>query len=169
MRAKVPIVTSGAKVQIGYNAGGNGGSTMATAAPSHERPASAWAITLSRPAFDLFVGPDGVAARRTWDELLRDVDAFRTLSNDWDGQGAEAPETGVIDGAASLARGLEADAATPADRVIAGENGTVFFEWHGPNGYVEIEVTGPGEAEGRWVPKGANKAVEFNIARRLAG
>lgn len=142
---------------------------MATAAPPNERPPSAWAITLSHPAFDLFIGPVAAAERRTWEELLRDVDALRSLSPDWDGQGAEAPAEGVIDGASSLARGLEADAALPADRVIAGVNGTVFFEWHGPNGYVEIEVTGPGEAEGRWVPKGANKAVEFNIARRLAG
>ncbi len=142
---------------------------MATATIPGTAHANPWAITLSRPAFDLFVGPDGSPAGRTWEQLIGDVIALRTLPADWDGQGAEAPPPAVVDGAVSLARGFQTDGAVAADRAIAGANGTVFFEWHGPNGYVEIEVTGPQEAEGRWVPSGASKAVEFLITRRLTG
>lgn len=136
---------------------------MTTATLRDPRAASGWAITLAGPTFDLFVGPAG--GGRSWDDLARDVDALRALAPDWDGQGADAPAAGALDGAAALARGLEADGAVPADRVIAGVNGTVFFEWHGPNGYVEIEVVGPARAEGRWMPRGAPRAVEFLVSR----
>ena len=54
----------------------------------------------------------------------------------------------------------------PADRVIAGVNGTVFFEWHGSEGYLEIEVTAPDRAEGRVVRKGSEEAEVFTLSRR---
>jgi hypothetical protein len=123
----------------------------------------AWAVTLAQPAFDVFVG--AAPAVRSWDELLADVRALRHLTADWDGQGAEAPPAPVVDGAEALARAFRAAGSAPAARAIAGTSGTVLFEWHGPAGYVEVEVTGPNAAEGRWVPTGARRAVEFNLAR----
>ena len=55
-----------------------------------------------------------------------------------------------MDGAITLAQYLAALGTPSADRVHAGVNGTVYFEWHGAEGYREIEVTQPGTAECRW-------------------
>ena len=62
---------------------------------AHTNP---WGITLSRPAFDLFVGPDASPGARTWEQLIGDLLALRALPADWDGQGAEAPAPAVVDG-----------------------------------------------------------------------
>jgi hypothetical protein len=96
------------------------------------------------------------------DELLR----IRNLEDDWDGEGTEAPHPALVDRAVTLAQSLEASGHQPADRVIAGVNGTVYFEWHTPLGYQEIEVTSPLDAECRWVPKGSAVAVVFALTRR---
>ena len=50
--------------------------------------------------------------------------------------------------------------------VIAGVNGTVYFEWHTPLGYAEIEVTSPFDAEYRWVEKGSDVAKVVSISIR---
>jgi len=42
--------------------------------------------------------------------------------------------------------------------VTASVNGTVVFEWHTAEGYHEIEVVSPIDAESRWLAKGARIA-----------
>ncbi len=65
-----------------------------------------------------------------------------------------------------MAQYLQAKGVPPADRVIAGVNGTIYFEWHTPFGYQEIEVTSPMEAECRWVRKDSDATEVINLSRR---
>jgi hypothetical protein len=96
------------------------------------------------------------------DELLR----IRNLEDDWDGEGTEAPHPSLVDGAITLAQELKAAMYPPAERVIAGVNGTIYFEWHTPLGYQEIEVTSPLDAECRWVQKGSEATTVVVLSRR---
>src|SRR4051794_1952575 len=80
---------------------------------------------------------------RTWSQVIDDLLALRNLENDWDGQGAEAPNPALVDGAITLAQSLRTEGRRPADFAVAGVNGTVVFEWHDSSGYLEIEVTAP--------------------------
>jgi hypothetical protein len=96
------------------------------------------------------------------DELLR----LRNLEDDWDGEGTEAPHPSLVDGAITLAQNLEARGCPPAERVIASVNGTIYFEWHTPLGYQEIEVTSPLDAECRWVQEGSDVTTVVRLSRR---
>ena len=86
-----------------------------------------------------------------WVHLVDELKRIRTLKDDWDGEGTEAPPVSLVDAAITLAQKLEANGYPPADRVIASVNGTIYFEWHAPGGYQEIEVTSPVHAEFRTV------------------
>lgn len=95
------------------------------------------------------------------DELLR----LRRLESDWDGQGAEAPTPEAVDTALTIAGELRSAGMPPADRALAGVNGTVFFEWHDPTQYLEIEVFARDRAEGRRVHPDTNAVEEFTLTR----
>ncbi len=82
-------------------------------------------------------GVAGPAWKRTT-EALRDLGQ---LTDDWDGQGAEAPRPATTEGARALAAILETKHDVPPDRVMPGVTGTVILEWQREGWYVEIEVT----------------------------
>lgn len=103
---------------------------------------------------------------RTWPELMDDLLAMHLLDADWDGQGAKVPPAALVDGATGLLQFFQLEGWAPADRVIAGVNGTIHFEWHGPDEYIEIEVTAPDRAEGRLVKKGSNETETFVLRSR---
>ena len=75
-----------------------------------------------------------------------------------------APDPDAVAGATRLALILKAQEYSPADRVSASVNGTVVFEWHTADGYQEIEVTSPIDAESRWVAKGSRTAEVTGIS-----
>jgi len=112
-------------------------------------------------------GASAVAAEssRSWsgvtDQLLR----LRRLEDDWDGQGASAPAPATVDAALGVAGELRAVGVPPADRAIAGVNGTIFFEWHDAGRYLEVEVCAPDRTEGRWVYTDTNTVDEFTLTR----
>jgi hypothetical protein len=93
-----------------------------------------------------------------WQQLMDTLISIRFLQEDWDGEGSVAPDANAVAGATKLALALKAKEYTPADRVTASVNGTVVFEWHTSEGYQEIEVTSPIDAELRWVAKGSRVA-----------
>jgi hypothetical protein len=95
-----------------------------------------------------------------WLDLIDELLSLRGLEDDWDGQGGEAPDPALVDGAIVLARRFQDERETPADRVTAGVNGTIFFGWHFPGGYREVEVISPTEAEVRLVRDGTVVADE---------
>jgi hypothetical protein len=96
--------------------------------------------------------------REAWDQLIDRLISIRFLEDDWDGEGSVAPDPSAVAGATKLALALKAQRLLPADRVTASVNGTVVFEWHTPDGYHEIEITSPIDAESRWVAKGSRTA-----------
>jgi hypothetical protein len=108
-----------------------------------------------------------IGAAQTWSPLLDELFRIRNLQDDWNGEGTEAPYPALVDGAITLARYLQANGTPPADRVIAGVNRTIYFEWHTPRRYQEIEVTSPMDAECRWVRKGPDVPEVINLSHRL--
>ncbi len=111
----------------------------------------------------LLTAGSGEATANTWPQLIDEMLRILTLKDDWDGEGTEAPCRALVGGAITLAQSLQEDGFPPADRVIAGANGTIYFEWHTPLGYQEIEVTSPVDAECRWVRKGAEMTEVFSL------
>ncbi|MCX7701186.1 MAG: hypothetical protein N2039_09935 [Gemmataceae bacterium] len=101
----------------------------------------------------------------TWPQLIDELHRIRQLEDNWDGEGTEAPPPGLVDGAIRLAQYLKTRGYPPADRVLASVNGTVYFEWHNPLGYGELEVMSPLEAEWRWVPKGSDATTVVRLTR----
>ncbi len=101
---------------------------------------------------------------QTWAPLIGELLRIRNLEDDWDGEGAEAPHPSLVDGAITLAQCLEVSGTPLADRVIASVNGTIYFEWHTPLGYQEIEVTSPLDAECRWVPKDSDVTTVVSLS-----
>lgn len=114
----------------------------------------------------LLVRDHGSPPSQAWPQLIDDLLALRHLEEDWDGQGAAAPHPSLVDGAIALAQDFQAKEMVPADRVIAGVNGTLFFEWHRPTEYMEIEMTAPNQAEVRRVRKGSPVTEVFTLSRR---
>jgi hypothetical protein len=96
--------------------------------------------------------------QKAWEHLIDKLISIRFLDEDWDGEGSVAPDPNAVAGATKLALTLKTGECPPADRVTASVNGTVVFEWHTPEGYQEIEVTSPIDAELRWVAKGSRSA-----------
>jgi hypothetical protein len=110
--------------------------------------------------------PDSNELTDSWANLIDELLQFRTLPNDWDGEGTEAPQPALVDWAITLAQSLQAKNIAPPDRVHVSVNSTVYFEWHSALGYCEIEVVSPIEAECRWIRKGSSKTEEFIISHQ---
>jgi hypothetical protein len=110
-----------------------------------------------------FVTDVGDRQTDDWGRVLEELKSFRTLEDDWDGNGAVAPPPSLVDGAITLALSLRADLYVPPDRVVAGVNGSVFFEWHSQASYQEVEVTSPIMAEWRKV----HRSSQFTEVRKL--
>lgn len=84
-----------------------------------------------------------VEAQR-WVHVFSEVDALRGLKDDWDGQGALAPDEEVVASALGLACLLEERQLPPPVRVVPGPNATVILEWQWSDGtYAEIEIVRP--------------------------
>jgi hypothetical protein len=110
-------------------------------------------------------GPDDPEApTREWSSVIDELLRIRTLEDDWDGEGTEAPHPALVDRAITLAQYLQAKGDTPPDRVHASVNATVYFEWHTPLGYCEIEVVSPMKVECRGVRKGSDETEVLHLS-----
>jgi len=77
-----------------------------------------------------------------WAELFTELDTFRLLTDDYDGQGAIAPTNEVVEGAIELLGDCRRMGLLPPSCVVAGVNGTVSLEWDLPDRQlVVVEVT----------------------------
>jgi hypothetical protein len=83
----------------------------------------------------------------SWDGRIDDLLKIRTLEDGWDGAGASAPGTELVDSALLLARNFRDRGYDAPSRIVAGVNGTVLFEWQDDGVYEELEVTAPFQAE----------------------
>jgi hypothetical protein len=83
-----------------------------------------------------------------WKECIGELLGIRSLENDWDGQGAEAPATELVDSAIILAVLLQQRGVESPCRTVPGVNGTAILEWQWVDGTTaEIEVTEPYSGE----------------------
>lgn len=98
-----------------------------------------------------------------WIDRLNDAEQLRLLEDDWDGEGSVAPELKLVNAALEIAECLKDAGSQCPNRIHAGMNGTVFFEWFLPNGYFEIEVLQPESAELRWLATGSDVAEVMEV------
>jgi hypothetical protein len=117
------------------------------------------------------IDPNEKAQTQTWYVLIDELLRIRNLQDDWDGEGTEAPPPALVDGAIILAQCLQAKGYPPADRILAGVNGTIYFEWYTPLEYQEIEyqeieVLSPMDAECRQVRRDSNVTEVIHLSRR---
>lgn len=89
--------------------------------------------------------PDGAGS---WEHAVRELDGYRTLTDDYDGQGAKAPAPDTFDAAADLVRDLRRNGVPAPSSVVPGPNGSVNLEWDYADGVsASVEVTDPHEAD----------------------
>jgi hypothetical protein len=86
---------------------------------------------------------------RQWTERAADLRRIRSLRDDWDGEGAEAPRPEVVDSVEDLLELLRRNQSLPPpSRVVASPNGSVIIEWQMEGGaYREAECSEPYRAE----------------------
>lgn len=94
-----------------------------------------------------------------WRRLIEEVEGMRTLTEDWDGQGGEAPAAANLDWAAEWVRQMrQYQQAIPPSRAVPGVAGELYLEWQWDSFYLVAEIASPGRVE--WtlsVPGQANR------------
>ncbi len=127
---------------------GQGASTVSRTGPSHSGGLeSAASFGTAKEALQ----------SRAWSDCINELLDIRNFDDDWDGGGTERLDPTLVDSAINLALGFKGLGMPPADRVIAGVNRTLCFEWRSPQGFQELEISSPTDAEFRWIAKGSTE------------
>ncbi len=95
-----------------------------------------------------------------WSEIVKSIGDMRSLQNNWDGEGAIAPQKAIVDTALALIdnfRSQNGDNTSP-DRALPSIDGRILIEWHLENSYMEAEIVEPGLAE--WMFQGPNQEIK---------
>ena len=83
-----------------------------------------------------------------WMNKFKDLISIRSLDDNWDSEGAEAPMPELIDSAIELLEILKNKGyVSPPVRIVATPDGTVIFEWQNEIEYMEVEISEPYYAE----------------------
>ena len=83
-----------------------------------------------------------------WQRVIEELQRIATLTDDWDGQGAEAPAHEAVDWAMDWVREMRRYRhALPPSRAVPGVAGEVYLEWQGESFYVVAEITSPARVE----------------------
>jgi len=82
-----------------------------------------------------------------WSAWIDELLTIRQLEDDWDGQGAPAPVTDVVDSSLILALLMRREGIAAPNLVTQGPSGRVHFDWlPGDGKYVELQVSAPNQA-----------------------
>jgi hypothetical protein len=82
----------------------------------------------------------------SWAKLARKLSAIGSLKDDWDGLGASAPSPEVKQAADRLfANRRQYDPYTPPNRIIAGPDGSIVFEWRLGLSGLQMQIDEPGQ------------------------
>jgi hypothetical protein len=99
------------------------------------------------------------ASQELWADIRNRLHCIRGLEADWDGDGAIAPDAGLVDAAEKLTRVLQtAPGLSAPNRVTAMPNGSISFEWELAGGKVEVEIETEGSATVSFIAPGAEVA-----------
>jgi hypothetical protein len=83
-----------------------------------------------------------------WHRVIEELQRIRTLADDWDGQGAEAPSREAVDWAVDWVQQMRHyRQAIPPARAVPGVVGEVYLEWQGESFHVVAEITSPARVE----------------------
>jgi hypothetical protein len=105
-------------------------------------------ISLASPLVPVAVDSQPSAMEIRWDQSLSSVENLRRLSNDWDGQGARAPEVANLDQVSAWIQEMRHwRHALPPTRVSPGTLGEVILEWRGESFYLVAEVANPTQVD----------------------
>jgi hypothetical protein len=83
-----------------------------------------------------------------WDQALNSVAKLRDLADDWDGQGARAPEVANLDQTAAWITEMRRwRHALPPNRVSPGTLGEVILEWRAESFHLVAEISNPTDVD----------------------
>jgi len=82
-------------------------------------------------------------------ELIQELEHIRSFQDNWDGEGAEAPKTDLVDSAVDLLGSLQSQRTfPPPTRIAASPAGHIILEWQFEhNVYLEAEIVEPFHVE----------------------
>ncbi|HEY4696663.1 MAG TPA: hypothetical protein VIH29_01470 [Gallionella sp.] len=82
-------------------------------------------------------------------ELGQELEDIRTLPDNWDGEGAEAPKAELVDSAIDLLSSLQSQRTLPPPtRIAASPAGNIILEWQLEHSvYLEAEIVEPFRVE----------------------
>ena len=89
----------------------------------------------------------GREVRKRWGEIIKELEEFLTLEDDWDGAGAEKPNPETIRYCIAFANRLADQPYMPAPSVSPTVEGGAVFQWQSDAGRLEIEVNEPHRGE----------------------
>lgn len=101
--------------------------------------------------------PQSMDQAARWREALAQLHALHEVEDDWDGQGAHAPEAVNIQAAVAWAEKMQPHLAPPT-RIMPGLDGEVLFLWQGRDYYLEGEIETPAKIE--WMLAVPGQAIE---------
>lgn len=88
-----------------------------------------------------------------WSEGIDGLLEMLNWEDDWDGFGAAKPIPSAVRQGLHFAQALRQRGIRPPDRVLAGVNGTVVFEWYVARGYYSWEWMDGVEAHPQFLPR----------------
>jgi len=102
-----------------------------------------------------------VKALAEWRKREAELFAIRKYEDDWDGFGAEAPDTKLVDTAISFLQLLRTRGDDPPMRATLSPDGYVAIEWQIAGNYRRAEFLNYTEAE--WMRAAPGRPTEFEI------
>ena|SRR3989338_4956505 len=83
-----------------------------------------------------------------WNDKFNDLNNLFELEDNWDGEGAIAPDPGIISAANALLSKIKFEnRIIPPTRITASLDGTVFIDWENVDSREQLEFLSPDEAE----------------------
>lgn len=102
-----------------------------------------------------------VKALAQWKQRESELLAIRKYQEDWDGFGAEAPDTRLVDTAISFLHLLRVRGEDPPMRATLSPDGHVAIEWQMAGNYRRAELLNYRETE--WMRVAPGRPTEFEI------
>jgi hypothetical protein len=88
------------------------------------------------------------SAPADWQRAIEALHRIGTLTDDWDGQGAEAPRHEIVEWAVDwVGQMRHYRQALPPSGAVPGVAGEIYLEWRGESYYVVAEITAPARVE----------------------